>query len=83
MSRLPVGARAHYAGRVRRLDKWQWNSIIEAIEEAGLDPRDFELDDDGDEARIRATCSRVWASQQDTGFTGRLSPRGFVPTASA
>gem|GEM_PF-5715362 len=25
---------------VRQLEKWQWNAIIEAIEEAGLDPKD-------------------------------------------
>ncbi len=42
----------HYAGCVRRLETWQWNPIIEAIERAGLDPKDFELDDDGAEARI-------------------------------
>ena len=37
---------------MRLLKKGQWNSIIEAIEKAGFDPRDFDLDDDGDEARI-------------------------------
>ena len=35
-----------------RLEKWQWNSIVKAIEDAGLEPRDFDLDDDGDGARI-------------------------------
>ncbi len=39
-------------GDVQRLEKWQWNSIIKAIEDTGLEPRDFDLDDDGDEARI-------------------------------
>jgi hypothetical protein len=37
---------------VQRLEKWQWNSIIKAIEDAGLEPRDFDLDDDDGEARI-------------------------------
>jgi len=40
------------------LEKWQRNAIFEAIMEAKLNPRDFELEDDGDEARIRVGGSK-------------------------
>jgi hypothetical protein len=40
------------------LEKWQRNAIFEAVTEAELNPRDFELEGDGDEARIRVRGSK-------------------------
>jgi hypothetical protein len=35
------------------LQKWMRNDIFQAIQAAGLDPKEFELEDDGSEARIK------------------------------
>jgi hypothetical protein len=36
-----------------QLNKWKRNQIVEAIQTAGLDPRHFDLEDDGSQARIK------------------------------
>jgi hypothetical protein len=35
------------------MQKWQTNRIVQAIQAAGLDPRHFDLEDDGPQARIK------------------------------
>jgi hypothetical protein len=70
---------------VRRLEKWQWNPIIKAIEEVGLDPRDFDLDDDGDTAIIRPRRSEGFFAIGKDGSrrydvskaVGEQSPTGY------
>jgi hypothetical protein len=43
--------------------KWMKNDIFQAIQTVGLDPKEFDLEDDGDEARIKhkwsASCFTV------------------------
>ena len=58
----------------RQLGKWQWNPIIEAIEKAGLDPTDFDLEDDGKEARISPRRSN------GTFIIGRTGSGGYELT---
>jgi hypothetical protein len=38
---------------ISRLQKWQKNHIFETIQEAGLDPKEFDLQDDAVEVRIK------------------------------
>jgi hypothetical protein len=49
------------------LEKWQRNAIFEAVTEAELNPRDFELEDDRDEARIRVRGSTFASAAQSIG----------------
>lgn len=39
------------------MQKWQRNEIFEAIQAVGLDPKEFDLDDDGAEVRIKHLLS--------------------------
>ena len=40
-------------GPPTQLNKWKRNQIVEAIQTVGLDPRHFDLEDDGSQARIK------------------------------
>lgn len=40
------------------LDKWKRNQIFEAIKAAGLDPREFDLEDHDGKVRIKSKLSR-------------------------
>jgi len=42
------------------LQKWQRNHIFEAIQKAALDPREFDLNDDGAEVRIKHKWSESY-----------------------
>jgi hypothetical protein len=43
-----------------QLQKWQKNHIFEAIQQAALDPREFDLNDDGAEVRIKHKWSESY-----------------------
>jgi hypothetical protein len=62
---------------MRRLEKEQWTLLIELIEEGGLVPKDFDVHDDGDEARISSRLSEgvflIGRPESGTGY--RVSKR--------
>jgi len=56
------------------LEKWQRNAIFERVTEAELNPRDFELEDDGDEARVRVRGSKsIFVIGRDRSASYRVS----------
>jgi len=53
------------------LQKWQKNQIFNAIQEVGLDPKEFDLEDDGVEVRIK----HKWS---DSSFIVNRDPGHYV-----
>jgi hypothetical protein len=56
------------------LEKWQRNAIFEAVTKAELNPRDFALEDDREEARIRVRGSKsIFVIGRDRSASYRVS----------
>jgi hypothetical protein len=56
------------------LEKWQRNAIFKAITETELNPRDFELENETDEARIRVRGSKsIFVVGRDRSASYRVS----------
>jgi hypothetical protein len=67
-----------------QLQKWQKNHIFEAIQQAALDPREFDLNDDGAEVRIKHKWSESYfiiGGNAIRYFGRRVVQRKTVPPA--